>query len=104
MRIICPIFRISFGDVGIVANELQGPCVMKFSYVRLSIKYFMLFLTNFDPLPLSHFVTHRRPPIKYVTSWNTPTKDNSASICASKLCKEHSYKYRITAVLHCIVL
>ncbi len=24
-----------FGDVGIVANELQGPCVMKYSYVLL---------------------------------------------------------------------
>jgi len=29
--------------------------------------------------------------------------DNPASICASELCKERSYKYQITAVLHCIV-
>src|SRR6218665_3558170 len=75
------------------ATMLKGP----------SIKYVTLFLTNFDPLPLSHFVTHRGPPIKYVTSRNTPPKDNQASICASELCKERSYKYRITAVLYCIV-
>src|SRR6218665_3017028 len=27
-----------------------------------SIKYVTLFLANFDPLPLSHFVTHPGPP------------------------------------------
>src|SRR6218665_236760 len=69
-----------------------------------SIKYITLFLTNFDtPSPLSHFVTHLGTPIKYVTSRNTPPKDCLASICSSELCKECSYKYRITAVLHCIV-
>src|SRR6218665_3269776 len=47
----------------------------------------------------------RNPPIKYVTSRNTPlkSKDCLALICASELCKERSYKYRITAVLHCIL-
>src|SRR6218665_521690 len=43
-------------------------------YMGPSIKFATLFLTNFDPLPLSHFVTHRGPPIKYVTSRNTPPK------------------------------
>src|SRR6218665_980186 len=32
-----------------------------------SIKYVTLFLANFDPLPLSHFVTHPVTPRKYVT-------------------------------------
>src|SRR6218665_1712936 len=32
-----------------------------------SIKYVTLFLANFDPLPLSHFVTHPGTPRKYVT-------------------------------------
>ena len=66
----------------------------------LSIKYVTLFLT---PSPMSHFVTHRGPPHKVRRIPEHPPKDNPASICASELCKEHSYKYRITAVLHCIV-
>src|SRR6218665_454478 len=53
------------------------------------------------PVTLCH-TSRNPPPIKYVTSRNTP-KDNPASICASELCRERSYKYRITAVLHCIV-
>src|SRR6218665_3750195 len=32
-----------------------------------SIKYVTLFLANFDPLLLSHFVTHPKTPQKYVT-------------------------------------
>src|SRR6218665_3455327 len=69
-----------------------------------SIKYVMLFFTNFDPPSPCHTLSHiADPPIKYVTSQNTPPKDNPASICASELCKEYSYKYRVTAVLHCIV-
>src|SRR6218665_383283 len=32
-----------------------------------SIKYVTLFLANFYPLPLSHFVTHTGTPRKYVT-------------------------------------
>src|SRR6218665_1743237 len=37
-----------------------------------SIKYVMLFLANFDPLPLSHFVTHPGTPQKYVTHLGPP--------------------------------
>src|SRR6218665_1009869 len=32
-----------------------------------SIKYVTLYWTNFDPLPLSHIVTHLGTPLKYVT-------------------------------------
>ena len=51
---------------------IQGP----------SIKYVTLFLVNFDPLPLSHFVTHPGTPKKYVTHlgpppiFSTPGKKN----------------------------
>src|SRR6218665_1360896 len=38
-----------------------------------SIKYVTLFLANFDPLPLSHFVTHPGTPRKYVTRLGPPT-------------------------------
>src|SRR6218665_1044329 len=37
-----------------------------------SIKYVTLFLANFDPLPLSHFVTHPGTPQKYVTHLGPP--------------------------------
>src|SRR6218665_1316591 len=37
-----------------------------------SIKYVTLFLVNFYPLPLSHFVTHPGTPRKYVTHLGTP--------------------------------
>src|SRR6218665_1347873 len=37
-----------------------------------SIKYVTLFLANFDPLPLSHFVTHHGTPQKYVTHLGPP--------------------------------
>src|SRR6218665_1142590 len=38
-----------------------------------SIKYLTLFLANFYPLPLSHFVTHPgTPPQKYVTHLGPP--------------------------------
>src|SRR6218665_1536901 len=37
-----------------------------------SIKYVMLFLANFDPLPLSHFVTHPGTLQKYVTHLAPP--------------------------------
>src|SRR6218665_719687 len=36
------------------------------------IKYFTLFLANFYPLPLSHFVTHPGTPRKYVTHLGPP--------------------------------
>src|SRR6218665_1350572 len=36
-----------------------------------SIKYVTLFLANFNPLPLSHFVTHPRTP-KVCTLWTAP--------------------------------
>src|SRR6218665_2851147 len=39
-----------------------------------SIKYVTLFLANFDPLPLSHFVTHPGTPRKYVTRLGPPTR------------------------------
>src|SRR6218665_2410645 len=68
-----------------------------------SIEYVTLFLTNFDPPPPVTLCHTSRTPLKYVTSETPPPKDNQASICASELCKERSYKYRITAVLHCIV-
>src|SRR6218665_3717109 len=38
-----------------------------------SIKYVTLFLANFDPFPLSHFVTHPGTPRKYVTHLGPPT-------------------------------
>src|SRR6218665_935897 len=37
-----------------------------------SIKYVTLFLANFDPLLLSHFVTHPESPQKYVTHLRPP--------------------------------
>src|SRR6218665_3130469 len=37
-----------------------------------SIKYVMLFLINFDPLPLSHFVTHPGIPPKVRHTSRTP--------------------------------
>src|SRR6218665_1460293 len=37
-----------------------------------SIKYVTLFLANFDPLPLSHFVTHPGTPRKYVIHLGPP--------------------------------
>ena len=37
-----------------------------------SIKYVTLFLATFDPLPLSHFVTHPGTPRKYVTHLGPP--------------------------------
>src|SRR6218665_2269021 len=37
-----------------------------------SIKYVTPFLANFDPLPLSHFVTHLGTPKKYVTHLGPP--------------------------------
>src|SRR6218665_4012751 len=37
-----------------------------------SIKYVTLFLANFDPLPLLHFVTHHGTPQKYVTHLGPP--------------------------------
>src|SRR6218665_3057986 len=37
-----------------------------------SIKFVTLFLANFDPLPLSHFVTHPGIPRKYVTHLGPP--------------------------------
>src|SRR6218665_446579 len=39
---------------------------------RLSIKYVTLFLANFDPLPLSHFVTHPGTPPKVRHTSRTP--------------------------------
>ena len=37
-----------------------------------SIKYVTLFLANFDPLPLSHFVTHPGTPSKVRHTFRTP--------------------------------
>src|SRR6218665_1540633 len=37
-----------------------------------SIKYVTLFLTNFYPLPLSHFVTHPGPPPRVRNTSRTP--------------------------------
>jgi len=34
--------------------------------------YVTLFWTNFDPPPLSHFVTHLGTPLKYVTHLEPP--------------------------------
>src|SRR6218665_3622170 len=43
------------------------------SWLGPSIKYVTLFLANFDPLPLSHFVTHPGThPRKYVTHLGPP--------------------------------
>src|SRR6218665_1831383 len=50
-------------------------CVCRTYIIRTqgpSIKYVTLFLANFDPLPLSHFVTHPRTPLKYVTHLGHP--------------------------------
>src|SRR6218665_3719025 len=38
----------------------------------LSIKYVTLYWTNFDPFPLSHFVTHLVTPLKYVPPLGPP--------------------------------
>src|SRR6218665_881892 len=48
--------------------------IVLFNVVSLgpSIKYVTLFLANFDPLPLSHFVTHLGPPRKYGTHLGPP--------------------------------
>ena len=42
------------------------------SYKGPSIKYVTLFLANFDPLPLSHFVTHPVTPPKVRHTSRTP--------------------------------
>src|SRR6218665_1832497 len=47
---------------GIIKEFASGP----------SIKHVMLFLANFDPLPLSHCVTHPGTPQKYVTHLGPP--------------------------------
>src|SRR6218665_1586313 len=49
---------------GIITEFASGP----------SIKYVMLFLANFDPLPLSHFVTHPGTPQKYATHLGPPPR------------------------------
>src|SRR6218665_492289 len=38
-----------------------------------SIKYVTLFLANFEPLPMSDFVTHPGTPQKYVTHLGPPS-------------------------------
>src|SRR6218665_1328844 len=50
--------------------------IVLFNVVSLgpSIKYVTLFLANFDPLPLSHFVTHLGPPIFSRPSTKIPDK------------------------------
>src|SRR6218665_3294255 len=47
---------------GIITEFASGP----------SIKYVMLFLASFDPLPLSHFVTHPGIPPKVRHTSRTP--------------------------------
>src|SRR6218665_2516511 len=46
-----------------------------------SIKYVTLFWTNFDPLPLSHIVTHLGTPIKYVAHLGLPRIFSSRPTC-----------------------
>src|SRR6218665_3323061 len=78
----------------------------KFQYLGKgpSIKYVTLFLTNLTPPSLCHTLSHiSEPPHKVRHIPEYPPKDCPASICASELCKEHSYEYRITVLLHCIV-
>src|SRR6218665_563358 len=56
-----------------------------------SIKYVTLFLANFYPLPLSHFVTHPGTPRKYVTHLGPPifrrpsTKTRAKAPCTNSV-------------------
>src|SRR6218665_71105 len=54
--------------------------ICRSTYMGSSIKYVTLFWTNFDPLPLSHFVTHIGTPLKYVTHLGPPIF-SSTCIC-----------------------
>ena len=81
-------------------KKFRGP---KFLNKGPSIKCVTLFLTNFDPPPPVTLCHTSRTPHKVRHISEHPPKNNPASICASELCKKHSYKYRVTAVLHCIV-
>src|SRR6218665_768882 len=49
-------------DIGLpILFNVRGPMCMRLGQ---SIKYVTLFLANFNPLPLSHFVTHPGTPQK----------------------------------------
>ena len=53
-----------------------------------SIKYVTLFLANFDPLLLSHFVTHPETPQRYVTHLGPPflvQKTRTKTLCTNSL-------------------
>jgi len=85
-----------------VAHDVVTP---KGSSMGPSIKYVMLFLTSFDTLspPLSHFVTHLgTPPIKYVTSQNTPPKITRLQYALLNFVR--SALISIESQLYCIVL
>src|SRR6218665_3707607 len=47
--------------------------ILKISILGPSIKYVTLFFANFDPLPLSHFVTYPGTPQKVRHTTHTPT-------------------------------
>src|SRR6218665_2700927 len=88
-----PIFRVPGGDrvavrVGVVEMGRGNDKVLK--YIK-SIKYVTLFLANFYPLPLSHFVTHPGTPQKYVTHLGPPifrkpnTKTRTKAPCTNSV-------------------
>src|SRR6218665_4052956 len=62
-----------------------------------------IFLPILAPLPLSHFVTHRGPPIKYVTSRNPPPP-RITRLQYALLNFVRSALIRIESQLYCIVL
>src|SRR6218665_1134305 len=78
----------------------------------LSIKYVTLFLANFDPLPLSHFVTHPGTPQKYITHLGPPifsrpsTKSPDKSPCTNSfsiVCRGFCQRVFVWKVLSWVV-
>src|SRR6218665_1146174 len=64
---------------------------MHVMYTCKSVKYVALFLANFDPLPLSHVVTHPGTPPKVRHTSRTPhfsrpsTKTLTKALCTNSL-------------------
>ena len=72
-RLLSPI------DLVVINNFVLVPMYQRIDHVNRpirgqgpSIKYVTLFLANFDPLPLSHFVSHIPGPPKVRHTSRTP--------------------------------
>ena len=88
---------ITFRHVYFTSTHLHSICL----HMGPSIKYIMLFLTNFD-LPLSHFVTHRGPPHKVRHIPEHPPKITRLQYALLNFVR--SALISIESQLYCIVL